>query len=71
MTQEKLKQVIKDKLNVYDKDALVDMMTDVCLMHIRTFTDISSVGHTQQCVHNIQEIDDFTTQRINNILYEK
>lgn len=47
------------------------MMADVCLMHIRIFTDISNVGHTQQCVHNIQEINDFTTQRINNSLYGK
>lgn len=71
MAQEKLKQAIKDKLNVYDKDALVDIMADVCLMYVRTFTDMSNINCTQQCVNNIQEVDDFTTQRINNSLYGK
>ena len=71
MTQEKSKQAIKDKLNVYDKDALVDIMADMCLIYVRTFTDMSNVNCTQQCVNNIQEIDDFSAQRINNSLYGK
>lgn len=32
---------------------------------------MSNINCAQQCVNNIQEVDDFTTQRINNSLYGK
>ena len=77
MTQEELKQTFKDKLKECDKDTLVDIIADVCFMYIRTrvFTDMSSANCLQQPLNNIQtniqEIDNFITQKINANLYAR
>lgn len=77
MTQEELKQTLKDKLKECDKDTLVDIIADVCLIYIRArvFTDMSNANCIQQCVNNIQtytqEVNNFIIQRINTDLYGK
>lgn len=75
MTQEELKQTLKDKLKECDKDTLVDIIADVCLMYVRAraFVDISNANCIQQSLNNIQtiqEIDNFITQKVNTNLYE-
>jgi hypothetical protein len=76
MTQEELKQILKDKLKECDKDMLVDIIADVCLMYVRArvFVDISNANCIQQSLNNIQtsiqEIDNFITQKVNTNLYE-
>ena len=76
MTQEELKQTLKDKLKECDKDMLVDIIADVCLMYVRArvFTDMSNANCMQQSLNNIQtniqEIDNFTTQKVNTNLYD-
>lgn len=35
ITKEELKQTLKDKLKECDKDTLVNIIADVCLMYIR------------------------------------
>lgn len=77
MTQEELKQTLKDKLKECNKDTLVDIITDVCLMYVRArvLFDMSSANRVQQCVNNIQtniqEIDNFITQKVNTNLYDQ
>jgi hypothetical protein len=76
MTQEELKQTLKDKLKECDKDTLVDIIADVCFMYIRTrvFTDMSSANCMQQLLDNIQtniqEINNFIIQKVNTNLYD-
>lgn len=76
MTQEELKQTLKDKLKECDKDTLVDIIADVCLMYVRArvFTDMSSANCMQQPLNNIQtniqEINNFITQKVNTNLYD-
>lgn len=76
MTQEELKQILKDKLKECDKDTLVDIIADVCLMYVRAraFADISNANCIQQSLNNIQtniqEIDNFIIQKVNTNLYD-
>lgn len=76
MTQEELKQILKDKLKQCDKDILIDIIVDVCSTYIiaKTFTDISNANCIQQSLNtiqtNVQEINDFITQKINTNLYD-
>ena len=76
MTQEELKQILKNKLKECNKDTLINIITDVCLIYVRArvLTDISKDNCMQQCVDNIQtniqEIDNFITQKINTNLYD-
>ena len=76
MTQEELKQTLKDKLKECDKDTLVDIIADVCSMYVsaRVFADMSNANCMQQSLNNIQtyiqEIDNFTTQKVNTNLYD-
>lgn len=71
MTQEELKQTLKDKLKECDKGTLVDIIADVCLMYVRAraFTDMSNANCIQQCANsiqtNVQEINNYIIQRIN------
>lgn len=75
MTQEELKQTLKDKLKECNKDTLVDIIADVCLMYVRArvFADMSNANCMQQSLNtiqtNIQEIDNFITQKVNTNLY--
>lgn len=77
MTQEELRHTLKNKLKECDKDTLVDIIADVCLMYIRArvFADMSSANCLQQPLNNIQtniqEIDNFITQKINANLYAR
>lgn len=74
MTQEELKQTFKDKLKECDKDTLVNIIADVCLMYVRAriFADMSSANCMQQPLNNIQtniqEINNFITQKVNTNL---
>lgn len=76
MTQEELKQTLKDKLKECDKDTLVDIIADVCLIYVRArvFTDMSNANCIQQPLNtiqtNIQEINNFITQKVNTNLYD-
>lgn len=76
MTQEELKQTLKDKLKECNKDMLVDIIADVCVMHVsaRVFADISNANCIQQCVNNVQtnlqEIYNIITQKVNTNLYD-
>lgn len=76
MTQEELKQTLKDKLKECDKDTLVDIIADVCLMYVRArvFADMSSANCTKQPLNtiqtNIQEINNFIIQKVNTNLYD-
>lgn len=76
MTQEELRQILKNKLKECDKGTLVDIIADVCLMYIRAriFTDMSSANCMQQPLNNIQtniqEINNFITQKVNTNLYD-
>jgi hypothetical protein len=76
MVGEELKQELKNKLKECDKDTLVDIITDICLMYIRArvFTDMSSANCMQQPLNtiqtNIQEINNFIVQKINTNLYD-
>lgn len=76
MTQEELKQTLKDKLKECDKDTLVDIIADVCSMYVRArvFADMSSANCMKQPLNtiqtNIQEINNFITQKINTNLYD-
>ena len=76
MTQEELKQTLKDKLKECDKDTLVDIIADVCSMYVRArvFADMSNANCMQQPLNtiqtNIQEINNFITQKINTNLYD-
>lgn len=56
MTQEELKQTLKDKLKECDKDTLVDIIADVCSMYVstRVFADMSNDNCMRQCLNNIQ-----------------
>ena len=71
MDKEEFKQSLKDKLKDCDKDTLIDTIADICTIYIqaRVFSDISSANCIQQCTNNIQtniqEVNDFLTQRIN------
>jgi hypothetical protein len=71
MTQEELRQTLKDKLKECDKDTLVDIIVDACSMYIRArvFTDMSNANCIQQCVNNVQtnlqQVDNVLTQRLN------
>ena len=71
MTQEELKQTLKDKLKECDKDTLVDIIADVCSMYVRArvFADMSNANCIQQCVNNVQtylqQVDNVLTQRLN------
>ena len=69
MTQEELKQTLKDKLKECDKDTLVDIIADVCLMYVRArvFADISSANCMQQLLNNIQT----NIQEINNFIIKQ
>ena len=77
MTREELRHTLKNKLKECDKDTLVDIIADVCLMYIRArvFADMSSANCLQQPLNNIQtniqEIDNFITQKINANLYAR
>ena len=75
MDKEQYKQSLKDKLKDCDKDTLINIIAEVCTIYVqaKVFSDISSANCIQQCINNIQtniqEIDNFLTQRINtNIL---
>ena len=71
MTKSDIKQTLKDKLKDCDKEVLIDVIAEVCSMYIgaKIFSDISNINCIQQCVNNIQtnlqEVDNFITQRIN------
>lgn len=71
MTQEDIKQSLKDKLKDCDKEVLIDIIADICSIYIRarTFADMSSANCIQQCINNIQtnfqEVDNIITQKIN------
>ena len=75
MTQEELKQTLKDKLKECDKDTLVDIIADICLMYVRArvFADMSNANCMQQPLNtiqtNMQEINNFITQKINTNLF--
>lgn len=77
MTREELKQKLKDKLKECDKDTLVDIIADLCLAYIgaRIFTDTSNTNCVKQSLNaiqaNIQELDNFITQKINANLYTR
>ena len=72
MTQEELKQTLKDKLKECDKDLLVDIIADMCSMYVsaRALFDMSNANCIQHCINNIQtniqEVDNFLIQRINS-----
>lgn len=76
MTKEELKQTLKNKLKECDKDTLVDIIADVCLMYVRAriFADMSSANCMQTPLNNIQtsmqEINNLITQKINTNLYD-
>jgi hypothetical protein len=76
MTQEELRQTLKDKLKECDKDTLVNIIIDTCSMYIRArvFTDMSSANCMQQLLDNIQtniqEINNFIIQKVNTNLYD-
>ena len=71
MTKSDIKQTLKDKLKDCDKEVLIDLIAEVCSMYIgaKIFSDMSSVNCIQQCANNIQtnvqEVDNFITQKIN------
>lgn len=77
MTQEELRHTLKNKLKECDKDTLVDIIADVCLMYIRArvFADMSNANCLQQPLNNIQtniqEINNFITQKVNTNLYAR
>ena len=77
MTQENLKQILRDKLKECDKDTLVDIVADVCALYVaaRTVADMSGVNCIQQPINNIQtdiqRIDSITSQRINANCFNK
>lgn len=66
MTREELKQTLVDKLKECDKNTLVDIIADLCLVYIgaRALIDMSSVNCMQQPLSNVQT--DIHIQRINN-----
>jgi hypothetical protein len=76
MTQEELRQTLKDKLKECDKDTLVNIIIDTCSMYIRArvFTNMSSANCMQQLLDNIQtniqEINNFIIQKVNTNLYD-
>ena len=72
MTQEELKQTLKDKLKQCDKDVLVDIITDLCLVYIgaRALVDMSMQQPLNTIQTNIQELDNFIAQKINTNLYD-
>ena len=71
MTQEDIKQTLRDKLKDCDKEVLIDIIAEVCSIYVnaKIFSDIISANHIQQCVNdiqtNFQEVDNFIAQRIN------
>ena len=71
MTQEELKQTLKDKLKECDKNTLIDIIADVCFMYVRAkaFADMSNANCIQQCINNVQtnlqQVDKVITQRLN------
>ena len=71
MTHQDIKETLKDRLKDCDKEVLIDIIAEVCNMYIRSkiFSDMSSANCIQQCANNIQtnlqEVDNFITQRIN------
>ena len=71
MTCKDIKQTFKDKLKDCDKEVLIDIIAEVCSMYVkaRIFSDMSNANCIQQSVNNIQtnlqEINNFITQRIN------
>lgn len=77
MTQEELRHTLKNKLKECDKDTLVDIIADVCLMYIRArvFADMSSANCMQTPLNtiqtSIQEINNFITQKVNTNLYAR
>lgn len=76
MTHQDIKETIKNKLRAYDKEVLVDIIAEVCSICVgaRVFSDMSNANCIQQCVNNVQtnlqEVDNFITQRINTNLYD-
>lgn len=72
MTQEELKQTVKDKLKQCDKDTLVDIIADLCLVYIgaRALVDMSMQQPLNNIQTNIQEINNFITQKVNTNLYD-
>lgn len=56
MTQEDIKQTLKDKLKDCDKEILIDIIAEACSMYIgaRMFSNISNDNRIQQCVENVQ-----------------
>ena len=74
MTHQDIKETIKDQLKDCDKEALIDIIAEVCSLYVnaRVFSDMSSANCIQQCTNNIQtniqEVNDFITQRINTNL---
>lgn len=76
MTQEEFKQTLKDRLKECDKDLLADIIADMCSMYVsaRALSDMSGANCVQQCVNNIQaniqEVDNFITQKVNTKLYD-
>jgi hypothetical protein len=71
VTQEHIKQTLKDKLKDCDKEDLIDIIVDICSIYIgaRVFADMSSANCIQQCVNNVQtnfqEVDNIIIQKIN------
>jgi hypothetical protein len=83
MTQEELKQTLKNKLKQCDKDTLVDIITDICLMYIRARIFISidcancikesldnTQTYTQEINNYVQEINNLIIQKVNTNLYD-
>lgn len=77
MTQEEFKQTLKDKLKACDKNTLVDIIADLCLVYVgaRAMVDMSSANCMQQHLSNVQtdirtqEFDNFI-QKVNANLYD-
>lgn len=71
MTHQNIKQTLRDKLKDFDKEVLIDIITEICSIYVnaRILSDMSSANHIQQYVNdiqtNFQEVDNFITQRIN------
>lgn len=63
MTQEELKQTLKDKLKECNKNILVNIIIDLCILYIGAKACINMMmPNTVQ--DDVQDIINFTTKRI-------
>lgn len=73
MTREGLKQILEDKLKECNKDTLVDIIVDLCLVYLgtRAVNKINSLYHIQQLLNTIQtNTQEIITQKVNTNLYD-